>query len=106
MTQKTSYDVLSEKLDETLRQLKVAQDAFKGLFNFRLGDLKAHAELSNGLEPSTDQPWGYDPEDEKAPFFSEAFLYNLLGKEDARTVLAYTRRIGEALGLDSEEFYA
>lgn len=30
---------------------------------------------------------GYEPEDLDAPFFSEAFLYNLIGKEDARSVL-------------------
>jgi hypothetical protein len=35
--------------------------------------------------------------DQKAPFFSEAYLYNLLGKEDARTLLAFYRRVVEAL---------
>lgn len=34
----------------------------------------------------------YERGDEKAPFFSEAYLYNLLGKEDARTLLALMRR--------------
>ena len=33
----------------------------------------------------------YGKGDENAPFFSEAFLYNLLGKEDARTLLALLR---------------
>lgn len=31
---------------------------------------------------------GYEPDDEKAPFFTEAFLYNLIGKEDARVALS------------------
>lgn len=38
----------------------------------------------------------YEEGDEKAPFFSEAFLYILLGKEDARTLLSLMRR---ALGI-------
>lgn len=41
--------------------------------------------------------------DEEAPFFSEAYLYNLLGKEEARTLLALVRRVGEALGLSWKE---
>ena len=43
---------------------------------------------------------GYDPDgmgegkgDEFAPFFSEAFLYNLLGKDEARSLLAIIRRL-------------
>lgn len=36
----------------------------------------------------------------KVPFFCETYLYGLLGKEDARTLLAYTRRVCEAAGFD------
>lgn len=36
-------------------------------------------------------------EDAEAPFFSEAFLYNLLGKEDARSLLTRVRQLKEAL---------
>lgn len=32
------------------------------------------------------------------PFFSETYLYNLLGKEDARTILAMLGGIARALG--------
>ena len=35
-------------------------------------------------------------EDRDAPFLSEAFLYPVLGKEDARTLLALWRRVREA----------
>lgn len=35
----------------------------------------------------------------EAPFFSEAYLYNLLGKQDARTLLALMRPIWEAAGI-------
>ncbi len=34
------------------------------------------------------------------PFFSETYLYNLLGKEDARTLLAYMGEFARALGYD------
>lgn len=40
--------------------------------------------------------------DEKCPFFSEAYLYNLLGKEDARTLLALIRRVCESVGFKWE----
>ncbi len=36
--------------------------------------------------------------DEDAPFFTETFLYLTLGKEDARTLLAYMRDLAEAVG--------
>jgi len=39
-------------------------------------------------------------EDCKAPFFSEAYLYNLLGKEDARTLMALLEK---ALGIKDLE---
>ena len=42
-------------------------------------------------------------EDCKAPFFSEAYLYPLLGKEDARTLLAYLKTTLLSLGVTSEE---
>ncbi len=37
--------------------------------------------------------------DGRCPFFSEAYLYNLLGKEDARTLLALMRPIWQAAGI-------
>lgn len=38
------------------------------------------------------------PED--VPFFTEAFLYNLMGKEDARTILAVVRNVLRAFDVD------
>lgn len=38
----------------------------------------------------------YEEGDENSPFFTEAFLYNLLGKEDTRTLLSLLRK---ALGI-------
>ena len=40
--------------------------------------------------------------DDGQPFFSEAYLYNLLGKEDARTLLALIRHLLKSMGIDIE----
>lgn len=45
----------------------------------------------------------YEKGDEKAPFFSESLLYNLLGKDDARTLLAYFHGVQRAAGPDAPE---
>jgi hypothetical protein len=42
----------------------------------------------------------YSEGDEKAPFFTEAFLYNLLGKDEARSVLGIMRRLCKLAGVD------
>jgi len=39
----------------------------------------------------------YEPGDEHAPFFTEAYLYNLIGKKAARSVLARWNRLRQAL---------
>lgn len=44
----------------------------------------------------------YDIGDAKQPFFSEAYLYNLLGKEDARTLLALMRRLCRTLDIEND----
>lgn len=41
-----------------------------------------------------------------APFFSEAYLYELLGKENARTVLAHVGLLCEALGTSLRDVQA
>lgn len=41
----------------------------------------------------------------EAPFFSEGFLYDAIGKEDARSVMAYLRATFEAAGLPHDEQY-
>ena len=46
---------------------------------------------------------GYAKGDERAPFFSEAFLYVLIGKQDARTVLAYLHNLIRLAGFDPNE---
>jgi hypothetical protein len=43
----------------------------------------------------------YEEGDVKAPFFSEAFLYNLVGKGDARSILGLMRQLSEAIKAES-----
>lgn len=45
----------------------------------------------------------YSKGDEFTPFFSEKFLYNLLGKQDARSVLYYMREALKLAGAKEEE---
>jgi hypothetical protein len=57
------------------------------------------------IERDTDTATGkrfgmYDEGDEAAPFFSEAFLYNLLGKDEARSVLGIVRRLAMLAGVE------
>jgi len=47
----------------------------------------------------------YSEGDEKAPIFSEAFLYTLLGKETARIILSHIEGIAEAAGFDLRQLY-
>lgn len=42
----------------------------------------------------------YQEGDETAPFFTEAFLYNLLGKDEARSVLGIVRRLCVLAGVE------
>lgn len=54
--------------------------------------------LECGVNDEFKQAPYYAEGDERAPFFSEAYLYNLLGKEDARTVLAIVGNVLRAFG--------
>ncbi len=45
----------------------------------------------------------YENGDESAPFFSEAYLYNLIGKEEARTLLALMCPIWKKAGISREK---
>lgn len=44
-----------------------------------------------------------EKEDADAPFYSETFLYLVLGKEDARSVLYPMQRLADMLGIRSRE---
>lgn len=43
---------------------------------------------------------GYSKGDEDQPFFSEAYLYNLVGKDDARTILGTLHHLMKFMGVD------
>lgn len=49
-----------------------------------------------------DEEDGYEKGDENAPFFSEAYLYNLLGKDEARNLRALVHAVFEAAGVATE----
>lgn len=51
------------------------------------------------VSPYSGEP--VDPEDyEDCPFFSEHYLYDLMGKNDARTILGLIRQVANAAGVD------
>lgn len=91
-----------EALAEVVRNLGVALTQQAAVAS-TVKAVKALAEMKVGDEfcgfgvdayPETE---GRD--DEEAPFFSEAFLYRLLGKGAARTALAYFKDVTKAAGL-------
>ncbi len=47
--------------------------------------------------------WGGD---KNTPFFTETYLYTLMGKEDGRTVLALVHNLLKAAGFDSYDIHA
>lgn len=63
--------------------------ALRALTRMKVGD-----EMERDITDSRH----YEEGDEEAPFFTEAFLYNLLGKDAARTVLARFGKLEAALG--------
>lgn len=85
-------------LDRVKAGNKEAVKALKRLMNLRLD---CPFPLEKGV-------YGEDPQKDRlssAPLFSEAYLYALFGKEDARTILAVLRRVYEALGATSFEMH-
>lgn len=57
--------------------------------------------IANDTDLTTGRRFGmYSDGDENAPFFTEAFLYNLLGKDEARSVLDIVRRLCRLAGVE------
>lgn len=77
----------------------VCDEKLKGalmrFLSFRLDGGLPEAAISDGKKTGM-----YSEGDERTSFMSEAFLYNLLGKEDARTVLALFNNVCRAVGFD------
>lgn len=79
--------------DEMARKNKALKEACEKL-----------AEYSPRCLPEScmNQDEGYEEGDENAPFFSETYLYNLIGKTEARTLLAIMSPIWEAAGMENQ----
>jgi hypothetical protein len=77
VAQERTLEILEKHIEQLEEQIFQFEKALRELWEFKLpGHLDKNSEY-------------YEEGDDEAPFFSEAYLYNLLEKEDARTVLAY-----------------
>ena len=85
-----AFKVALAERDEALNKLDAIREALVRLFELKLEATPEHFKKN----------YGYSKGDEDAPFFSEVFLYALLGKSDARTILAMMRPLTEAVDLD------
>jgi len=74
--------------------MSLTKEQVKKLLEFTPGDLPKSCKNKRD---------GYEKGDETYPFFSEAYLYNLLGKEDARTLLCLMRPVWDAVGIPRME---
>ncbi len=72
-----------------------AREKFKELYQLKLEWIE-----NDELRKEWEEDIG---EESDLPVFSEVALYSLLGKENARTVLAYLKDLGEALGFSRME---
>lgn len=86
-----------DKLEEAIRErIKVGNSG-------ALIALTRFATWVPGMFPFKQNADGADPTNDKlerAPFVSENYLYNLLGKEDARTFLALFNDLCQAIGVE------
>ena len=76
---KKTIESLVFELDYLHPNIMEAKDTVKDLWNFKPEFYGLPADFKTSAY--------YQKGDENAPFFSESFLYCLLGKEDARTLL-------------------
>lgn len=69
-------------------------------------DLKAIGKINYPPKHFPKKEYGeiVTDEDCKCPFFSEAYLYALLGKEDARTLSCLLERAFKSLGINTEDY--
>lgn len=71
-----------------------AREALKALYDWHVEFTPEGFDASNPM---------YEEGDEDAPFFTEAYLYVLLGKEDARSLLGRMRELRNALGVRRDD---
>ncbi|MGH7166779.1 MAG: hypothetical protein ACREIS_14765 [Nitrospiraceae bacterium] len=113
---------MSETLERAIEdEVKASQEALETAIRRRVaaGNAAVKAALVRALEyvpdvgfPHTVTPAYFDPRrgsladyirenrlgGRELPFFCEAYLYELVGKEDARTILALLSNIARAIG--------
>lgn len=94
MTRERTLEMLEARVEELEDTEKRVKAAIKELYKVVLYD----------APPLDKTDAMYEEGDENAPFFTEAYLYNLLGKEEARTVLAMLHKVEEPLNLRDGEF--
>ena len=91
---KQTQELLEQRIEGLTEQVEEATAAMTKLYTLSLND--RHLDHKSDF---------YDEGYEDAPFFSETYLYCLLDKEDARTVLAMLQHVGKWLALDDGELF-
>jgi len=81
-----------EDVDDVVRRLR--EFKVEGTTFFR------EQFIAHDTKPDGGRYGMYDEGDEFAPFFSEAFLYNLVGKDDARSILGIIRGLCDLAGVE------
>lgn len=86
--------IVDEGVLAKLQQLEAARQAFRDLQLVSIDEEWTGLKVACAVLESD----YFEEGDEEAPFFTETYLYNLFGKEAARTILAAVRNLGRALG--------
>ena len=104
-TLKEKNEALVDALADANKKVKALEGRLKMAFTLleEFGNFSPECCLSDTMmKEIADYAYDGDVADAKAdmegaPFISETYLYNLIGKEDARSVLGRFRRIKDAL---------
>ncbi len=83
--------ILTEALEEDGTDLAEAFQSLKDYIPESTPDVVREDSIASGWEPGS------------VPFFTEGFLYPLMGKEDARSILAAIRKVQRVLY--GEDYY-
>jgi len=88
--------------------MKTKKEEIKELLNWtpEAVDLKTIGKINYPPKHFPKKEYGeiVTDEDCKCPFFCESYLYPLLGKEDARTLLCLLKRAFESVGINIDDY--
>jgi len=101
---KLADEAENPKLDDAVRQLQELVVPFPDLVNPVCGECGWGEDEHKTGKSMADHAFHAGPE-EGTPFFSEGYLYDLLGKEDARSVLAVIRQVLRAAGVAERDLH-